>query len=1008
MVLASCTPDPSPRTDFFAAAGVGQSSGTCSLFQVPLQPSTEWRYAVRQQGKTPAVETIRVSRVDGQLAELSTTLSFKEERINWSTTIDCGSRRIVSQGIPELAYAFWPFPGVFPGQVIDEAGSGDFSYTMLPRRVSDSPHSLELRYRTLSPTQNAPLRIVRETGNGQSAEIDIEPTVGTLAVRFAPQSSIELITEEEGKEIEEQLNLEEAGDEHGFSLSERLAARLRSTAQPAITTGNQDYGSYCPTGGLASYNGHWPELGFDTKTGVVSAGGTFLADNDLTLLHDDRDSEFDFYPNDPQFAALLQLGQSSVATEWESVMLFPKHPQWIWDNPDSDPLGPSDYPSGAHVYAASNHFLSLRDITYQAPKAGDQVAVRGSIIVDCGHSPVIEMHPPVAVAWSHAFAPGIADYYVRASAYGWYPHVDDFRGPLGDMAPDAGAFEADFDIPNADSADPGSGPVNETIIPVVDYTYAGYDLSDDVHSVQSTDIIPLWYVDAYTPNHPMAHLFGGDWNQPLSTYFDINVTQNGSKVHIHAKPKPPWSTPTDNPQRPALVGFHFMACLPVHGSPNNVDLNGCVGSGNYDLPNEYIGQVEPVNLGGVLNGWFYDRHRPMDPLTIEIRGYADTCDLGHTEVLFGTVTTAPPNHTFSFQIPTGPNRICVPSSPGTPANEPLDGIVLRTYARDERPEPASTDILTYSLPSTCVISPETVSVGGLCPNGTGYSGAGYTFCNYPAFVLEPYCQPGSSGQPTVPGTPAGLVVATGANQVTLSWQAVPGTVGYNVFTVSGSVFNKVGFTLSTTFTLGGLPNGNTALYSVSAANSVGEGPRAPAVSGSTLHCSQVCAGCCTGEACSPPSTSNGCVVNGQTCGAACPSATDVCGANGLCACHQSDASVCFGSLGGNLEANRTCGNFTNACGGTVNCGTCTAPSACTGGTNAHCVCTPIPQATACAGKCGTVSDGCGGSYACTCGAGLLCQSGTCVASSCGPGLRDCCGDGTVCRASCTGTGTLCP
>lgn len=955
----------------------------CSVFDVPLQSSTEWTYAVRSRGKTQGVETIRVVRVEAGLAELSTSVALKEERIQWSTTLDCTSRKILSQGQPELAYALWPFPGIFPGQVIDESTATAFLFEVPPRRKGDAVRSVTLRYRQLPAQRGAPLRILRESHGGPTAEIDIDVAVGPLAVRIAPDSSLELIGREEGKRIDEELSLLEEEDEHGFSVNDRLATLSNSTAVPALaTTGGVDYTNFCSPLDLSTYNGHWPELAmrFGDVGGVVTAPGTFLAGDDLTLLHDDRDSEFDFVPDASWgLASTLQLGQPSVPAEWESVMLFPKHPQWIWDNPDPNPGGPADYPAAANVFDRSNHFLSLRDVAYQVPKAGDAVVMRGAFVVDCGHAPKVEVHPPVAVAWSHTFGtPGIADYYFRASAYGWYPHVENFTGPYSSFG-NLGAFEADLDIPDASTADPGSTAFVGQIVPVVDYTYAGYDISDDVHTFQVIDIFTaqFFYADIYTVQHPMAHLFGGDWSQPISTYFDVTVTQNGTKVHIHAMPKAPWSAATDHPQRPALIGFHFMACLPHHDPLTNVDLNGCVGNGAVDPASEYTGQAKPVELGGILNGWFYDRHRPNDPLTIEVRGYADSCDLRHTEILLGTVTTNPPNHTFSLQLPPGPIHICAPTSPGTPALEPLDGIVFRTKARDDRPEPASTDVFNYSLPGGTVWSPETASTGGLCPSGTGYSGTGYFSAGT---GLVPFCQPGSSGQPSLPGTPVGVTAVAGANQVTLSWQPVSGAIGYNIYTVAGSVFTKVAFVFPTTWTLTGIASGSAQFYSIAAANSVGESPRSATVTGAALHCSQICAGCCAGEVCNGSSSANGCSVGGQACAAACPPLTDIC-SNGFCACHQSDASVC-NPVTGQADTIRQCGNFPNACGGTVNCGTCAQGWSCTGGISAHCVC--IPTTCAANGKnCGSIPDGCGGTLNCGACAGPQSCGGGGVANVCG-------------------------
>jgi hypothetical protein len=65
-----------------------------------------------------------------------------------------------------------------------------------------------------------------------------------------------------------------------------------------------------------------------------------------------------------------------------------------------------------------------------------------------------------------------------------------------------------------------------------------------------------------------------------------------------------------------------------------------------------------------------------------------------------------------------------------------------------------------------------------------------------------------------------------------------------------------------------------------------------------------------------------------------------------------------------------CGPLSDGCGGTLNCGTCPEGQACgVGGIPNVCGyndgCSPLTRANACAGRnCGTVSDGCRGTYSC--------------------------------------------
>jgi hypothetical protein len=194
------------------------------------------------------------------------------------------------------------------------------------------------------------------------------------------------------------------------------------------------------------------------------------------------------------------------------------------------------------------------------------------------------------------------------------------------------------------------------------------------------------------------------------------------------------------------------------------------------------------------------------------------------------------------------------------------------------------------------------------------------------------------------------------------------TAAYQVYSVSGTVFTKVASTRYTSIAFTGLGNGVTQSYVVTGLNPdpAGEGPMSAMVTASTLDCSQNCAGCCSNQLCYPSSASTGCISGGQICGAACPAGTDTC-SNGICVCHQSNWSVCHPTYN-QVDYTRSCGYFTNACGGTVNCGTCQPNYTCTAGAglSTSCVCTPKTASQACIGYgCNTYApDGCGGSVWC--------------------------------------------
>jgi hypothetical protein len=105
------------------------------------------------------------------------------------------------------------------------------------------------------------------------------------------------------------------------------------------------------------------------------------------------------------------------------------------------------------------------------------------------------------------------------------------------------------------------------------------------------------------------------------------------------------------------------------------------------------------------------------------------------------------------------------------------------------------------------------------------------------------------------------------------------------------------------------------------------------------------------------------------------------------------------------ELGNNCGSVSDECGGTLECGACTAPESCGGaGLDNRCGCTP-----ACDGKQCGADDGCGGT--CQTGSCPVCQ--TCSGGVCQPVVSDpaCDGDqacvGGVCQAVCLPLFTEC-
>src|SRR5215813_471030 len=148
-------------------------------------------------------------------------------------------------------------------------------------------------------------------------------------------------------------------------------------------------------------------------------------------------------------------------------------------------------------------------------------------------------------------------------------------------------------------------------------------------------------------------------------------------------------------------------------------------------------------------------------------------------------------------------------------------------------------------------------------------------------------------------------------------------------------------------------------------------------------------------------TPTSCFAQGKNCG----SIADGCGGTlncGTCTAPQPCGGGGVANVGGAAACTPTtcavqgknCGSIADGCGGTLNCGTCTAPQTCGGGGVAN-VCSAAactPTTCAAQGKnCGTIADGCGGTLGC----------GACLApQTCGGG-----GAPNVCGAAAT-TATL--
>lgn len=121
-----------------------------------------------------------------------------------------------------------------------------------------------------------------------------------------------------------------------------------------------------------------------------------------------------------------------------------------------------------------------------------------------------------------------------------------------------------------------------------------------------------------------------------------------------------------------------------------------------------------------------------------------------------------------------------------------------------------------------------------------------------------------------------------------------------------------------------------------------------------------CEGCCAGERCLDGSSHTACGTGGAQC-LYCPASAPICGVSQPGVCGLCVRRTC-------AEAGATCGPASNGCGGTIDCGVCTAPDICGGGgvpnqCGSGGTCTPHTCAQE-GVQCGLAGDGCGGVVTC--------------------------------------------
>ncbi|WP_225826884.1 chitinase [Streptomyces naphthomycinicus] len=146
----------------------------------------------------------------------------------------------------------------------------------------------------------------------------------------------------------------------------------------------------------------------------------------------------------------------------------------------------------------------------------------------------------------------------------------------------------------------------------------------------------------------------------------------------------------------------------------------------------------------------------------------------------------------------------------------------------------TTDVSTWTPDSTSWKQLSTTfSTGASTTSVTVYTHGWYGQAAYYADDLSVYGPDGGGGgdpAPTVPSAPAGLSVSgTTSSSVSLSWSAVSGATGYNVYR-NGT---KVTAVTGTSATVTGLSASTSYSFQVTATNSAGESAKSATVTGTT-------------------------------------------------------------------------------------------------------------------------------------------------------------------------------
>jgi hypothetical protein len=386
----------------------------------------------------------------------------------------------------------------------------------------------------------------------------------------------------------------------------------------------------------ADFGPSWPRSGSTYAALPDDQHMPQLSDDDWGGDHDDGDLELSFvptaynragYPVDwsrtqfsPSVAILRSAPQHNVRVEAEFQYVFPTVMKDFndgspWTQSGGAVLREGKYPMYDNG-GDTTDYTGWLPWVLPIPQPGDQFAIRGHHVADCGHQNALEIHPPQAMAWMRQISRGNWIVGFNAASHSYrpaYPSQPDLRG-----------FYPQFTLTDYVPGSP------------ISVWYMG----DAFLETQNAFVVPYGPESLRTcnnnptifSNHPQSYLAGGDpclvtnnQQAPVSAYFNYNVGVDANGI-VTLKIDSVPGTENAGSSIPNVGSGTFAIC---HGYSPCLLPGGAARQGLVFLSNNAnwcmdaaggtaVAVGSPVQAYRCNNG--PNQHWQWDPWTKEIRG----------------------------------------------------------------------------------------------------------------------------------------------------------------------------------------------------------------------------------------------------------------------------------------------------------------------------------------------------------------------------------------------------